>query len=158
MKKVCLFLIMTLAMVMPLSNSFAVEIEKSKNMLFGGINYDESVSITVGIGKQLSGKLWSFSYSYVGDYSSFNTEIGYVLFSGEKYYLAPIMGPNVDWLEPEESKPVLAYVVGAGGLIGAYDFTDNTGVWAYGKYKFKLENDILYPEGYVFGGGLFFRF
>ena len=54
-------------------------------------------------------------------------------------------------------RPILSYIVGAAGVIGGIYFSAKVGLWGYGKYKFKLEKEILYQDGYAFGGGFYLR-
>lgn len=130
--------------------------EKSKTVVFGGINYDETVVLSAGVAIPLMGDLYEFTYTNIGEYGSLSAEIGY-MFDFGSFYLAPLAGPTIDWMEPEEEMPMLAYIVGSSGLVFCKDFSDTFGLWGYGKYKFKFVDETMYQEGYVFGVGLFIK-
>lgn len=150
MKRILIILIV-------LALSLPVFAQEKEDIFFGGVNKIDEVTMIIGVGIPLGSNLWSFNYATIGEYGSISTELGYML-GGEGFYVAPLAGFNADWFEFEEDEPIMTYIVGAGGLVAGLDFTDRLGLWAYGKYKFKLEKEIMYQDGYAWGGGLFLRF
>lgn len=140
---------------------YAQEAPKN-NIAFGGIRYDDGVLLSGGYGRKLGlGNLWSLSYANAGNYLDINTELAYFFqFEGfEGFHIGVLAGENADWVDTyNDNKPPITYIVSSAGVIGTYDFND-LGIWGYGKYKFTLTpNGNNYIDGYIFGGGLSYRF
>ena len=131
--------------------------EPPKQIFFGGVNYDETVVVSAGVAIKLAGGLYEFTYANIGDYGSLSAELGY-MFDFGKLFVAPLAGPNAEWVETSEQQPIISYIVGASGLVAGYNLSDKIGLWGYGKYKFKFVDETLFPEGYVFGAGVFVKF
>lgn len=156
-KILIIFTLLLAFIIMPVSITFAQEQEQSNSIVFGGMNYDEVPVIVTGIGVNLPGtKIWTFNYINVGEYGSFNSELG-LLFGNDKLYFGPIAGPNVEWIEPSSEIEMINYFTGAGGLIAGFKFSENFGIWSYAKYKFdfKKEDNSMYVDGVAYGIGLY---
>ena len=158
--KTLLTMLMILLLV-PVTATFAQEEPVAENLLFVGGVLDEGneYTLALGVGAPVAGRLWSFSYTNVGEYGSLSTELAFMLNkSGSGFYIGPIAGPGVDWTS-ENDLPAVAYIVGAGGLVLGYDINPNVGIWGYGKYKFHLDgDDVLYQDGGSIGAGIYKRF
>jgi len=109
---------------------------------------DEGFSMFVGTGKRVFNNLWLIGRTVVGEYQSLEPDVAYIIGVGD-VKVGLIAGPNVDWLSnPQED--VTAYFVGAaGGLIGYKP--SELGVYIAAKYKFALEPDNAYPNGWQAG-------
>jgi hypothetical protein len=133
---------------------------------------DSSFSGVFGTAQYLGKNIWNLSYvNASGTEKKINVEIA-ALFNLPKLNgrvkLGPVAGPNVDWVHAVDPIDYVSYFVGAAGGIGTWEFARiiengtpvaNLGLWAYGKYNFKLTpDDILYKEGWKVGGGLYYNF
>jgi hypothetical protein len=128
------------------------------NLIFMGVRYGDIPKlplVSIGYGGNITGNLWNFTYTDVGNYQSLNTELAFMKKFG-KLSIGPLAGPNADW-QTSDNADGISYLVGAAGLLTAYDFKE-FGVWGYIKYKFTLSDDNLYKDGYVGGIGIFHRF
>jgi len=150
-----LILLLAVLLLIPVNVTFAQDTEATTNLAFGGVRYDDGVHLSVGYGKQLAGQLWTLQYTNLGfDYGSWNSEFAYFFRPNDKLYVGPLAGADADWINAAEDEPIITYVVGAAGAVLAYDFNDVVGCWGYFKYKFSLENDNQYIDGYATGIGL----
>lgn len=150
-------LLTTLLLVLLVTPLMAQTVSVYDNLIFGGASYDETVTFQIGAGFPLGNGIYEFNYVNVGDYGSLSTEVG-VIFGSHKFYVIPLAGPEVNWLENTAQDPIVAYLVGSAGAIAGLDFSKRLGGYAVGKYKFKLENDILFQDGSIFSLGLYYRF
>jgi len=153
MKK--LLLLLLALTVIPVSVSWS---QDGGTTLFTGFRYDDGLLLSVGSAQELGLGLYVFEYCDVGVYGSLSTELAYLCkvpsVSGLK--LGVLAGPNSDWIgEQGDDQSPINYIVGSGGVIGAYSFTDKFGAWAFYKYKFALDNNDFYQNGYIFGAGVF---
>ena len=159
MKRITLILVaVAFMLLLPINPASA---QDASSVGFAGFRYDDGPLLSIGVANRLSGDIWLFNYTDLGHYGSLSTEISYFLTSAwndtpNAMGFGLIAGPDVDWLNtnPDDEIPTISYLVGAGGFIGYFNFTDEVGIWGYGKYKFTFENDNLYQDGMAFGVGL----
>jgi hypothetical protein len=125
---------------------------------FGGLSYDEAVTLQAGMGSNVFGDIWVFKYVEVGQaYASLATEIVAMYhFPESRWSVGAIGGPNVDWLnELKDNVSPQSYIVGAVGGLVTCTVKDNWGVVLHGKRKVSLENNN-YPNGYNVGLAVWF--
>lgn len=150
-----LLLILLLPILMFASNSQAGNIA---DVGFFGIRYDFDAPATIfhaGIGKEIGINLWSFSLLDIGggEPDDVSTEVAYIRGIGD-FGVGILGGAAADWETEEDVKNT--YLVGLAGFIVTYSFSDTAGLWGYTKYKFSFQGDDVYPDGTVFGGGIYF--
>lgn len=154
MKK--LLVILAVLIALPISISYA---QSDGTTVFGGFRVDDGLLLSGGVSVHLGAGLYLFEYVDVGDYSSLNSELAYLFTvpTVPKLRLGLLAGPDSDWIgEHNDGFAPTFYWSGAGGGIAVYRFTDKFGAWAFGKYKFALDDDAkFYPEGSIFGAGVF---
>ena len=156
MKKLLFIIAVLILLVIPINPTWAQDTaDPVDNLIFGGVRYDDGLHLSAGYGKQLSGQLWTLQYTNLGfDYGSWNSEIVYFFRPSDNLYIGPLAGADADWINAAEDTPIVTYVVGATGVIAAYDLNDVVGFWGYFKYKFSVEADNAYMDGTSFGAGL----
>ena len=156
--KLISILLITSALLFGAGDSNAQE----ANLFWGGAQYDDGVNVGFGFGRDIGeglwgGNIWTFGNASVGAESSLNGEVALLFTVKDKFYIGPVAGPNVDWVNDPPTSG-LAYLSGAGGGLLGYDISEKTGLWLVGKFKYTFEADNMYRDGWVVGAGGFWRF
>lgn len=138
----------------------AIAPARATSVGFAGIRYQDALRVSAGVGTNVTGALWSFSYADAGKYGSLTTEVGVVTGLGKYGYkgawIGALAGPNVDFgnESADGSTSSLNYLTGAAGVIGGLWFNPKIGVWGYVKYKFELDEAATYQNGCQGGAGI----
>lgn len=156
-------LLATMAMALLLiSSAFA---QDPGALVFGGATYDkdDGIASIVGAGKDLGSNIWTTSRLTIGTYGggALETDLLYGIRLSDHFVLGLVAGPGVDWFETEGDP--ISYMTGSAGTVFTYQFTRGSifgdwGVFAAWKYKFGVEGETLYQDGYVAGLGLAYAF
>ena len=127
---------------------------------FSGYRFgsDGEKEVSSGVGVPISGGLYSFAYADAGSYGSLNSEIAYLFNPVKRVHVGFVAGPNVNWLNTPMGDELTSYLSGAAGGVLAFSVNAKFGFWAYGKYKFALENDTQYSNGNLFGVGVYLAY
>lgn len=150
------FTTLLLLLLVPVSVSWGGD-----NAFFFGGRYDDGFLLSYGTAIDIGPNLWAFEYANWGDpYGEISSEVGYLVKVVDGFSVGPLLGPNVDVYAGDDFDPV-TYVVGASGLLATYEFGlssdafTNVGTWVYCKYKYNLEKNNAYQDGWAIGGGIY---
>lgn len=133
--------------------------EAYRSIAFGGVRFPSTDGslFSFGIGSAFEGSnLYLFNYTDIGRYGSVSSEVAYLFNPVRWLYLGPLAGPNVDWMNQSVGADPVTYLVGSAGAVVGCSFSNSWGVWGYGKYTFGFEQGTEYPDGEIFGFGLYF--
>jgi len=136
---------------------FGQTMAENQSVWMFGLRYDKEVVGTFGGGVRLTGNLWEFVSGDFGEDKTINTETVYLLdIPGSFLSIGPILGPNLQWQnETGDGKPPIAYIVGATGFAGAFQFGQGYGGWFYHKKRFSLDKESDFEGGWVTAFGIY---
>jgi hypothetical protein len=160
--KLLILLLVTVVMaaaIGPPAQAQTADSTAQNNILFGGGRFTKAVTtgdkfvMSGGVGIHMGKSIYTFAYTDVGHYGSFDFDVAYLFNFSQDLYAGLIAGPNAAWVDnPSEpsSDPIL-YLAGSSGAIAAYKV-----VWVYGKYNFAVKDDqTYYQDGWSIGVGLY---
>lgn len=132
------------------------------NLFWIGGEYSDGMNVEFGLGRDigmdfLGGHLWGFGKGSISAESWLHGEAALLFSVKDKFYIGPLAGPNVDWINSPPSSG-LAYLSGAGGVLAGYDVTIKSGLWACAKYKYTFEAENMFRDGWMVGAGGYVRF
>ena len=158
MKKL-LLIVLILALVTPV---MAQDTTYDKILLAGARYDNDKFLVSYGYAAPLGKGFYEFLYTDIGTPSgAFNAETAYLFdlgaFGLDNFYIGPLAGPNADWINNEVTADPVSYITGATGLAVSYAFTDRIGLGAIGKYKFSIENNNQYIDGWTAGIAFWLR-
>jgi hypothetical protein len=132
------------------SNTVGQKAVTNSHVFVGG-EYDNhnGFGSTFGVATRITGDLWSLAHGRIGEAAAaLETDIAYFV-RRQSWRLGLVAGPNIDWVGAESP---ITYILGSTGILGGY-LSERTGFGVMGglKYKFALEKDTYYRDGWQGG-------
>jgi len=121
----------------------------------GGIyDSDAGMSLMIGGVTPITGRLYALGHINPSRHGELETNLAFFLLDkpGGKWYIATVAGPNVDW-DNKQGEDAITYLVGAAGVLVGYK---PVGVGC--SYKFSVEEDNIYQDGWRIAAWVSFKF
>lgn len=140
--------------------------DSTNQVVYGGGSFSmnaagkQTLVLAGGYGFDLGGGLWQMTTAQLGIKQYGVVAVDLIrMFQLSKtktgtFYAGLTAGPNVDWIGESETGKYITYITGAAGGVLQYRFPSDIGISVAGKYKFALEEDVLYPDGFQLFAGL----
>lgn len=120
--------------------------------------YDDGSLFSIGIAKYVGSGLWTIPYVDIGEYGTLGGEVAKIWEFSPSFSAGLLAGPAVDWIEIQPETDPLVYLTGAGGALATWRFSGKWYAAGWAKYKFDLETNTFYRDGFQFGFGIGYWF